>query len=44
MGAEEATCAIPGERLAEIVEKLETTAELDWSMARYAAADAKPFA
>ncbi len=44
MSAEEATCAIPGERLAEIVEKLETTADLDWSMARYAAADAKRFA
>lgn len=44
MKAEEATCAIPGDRLAEIVAKLESTADLDWSMARYAAADAKRFA
>lgn len=44
MRADEATCAIPGARLAEIVATLESTADLDWSMARYAAADAKRFA
>jgi uncharacterized protein (DUF169 family) len=43
MKAEEGTAAIPGHRLAEIVATLEGTADLDWSMARYAAADAKRF-
>jgi uncharacterized protein (DUF169 family) len=37
------TCAIPGKRLNEIVERLEATVALDRAMANYAAADAKRF-
>lgn len=43
MKSEEMTCAIPGRRLGEVVAKLEATADLDRTMARYAAADAKRF-
>ena len=41
MRAEEATVALPGARLPELVTALEAAAELDRAMARYAAADAK---
>jgi uncharacterized protein (DUF169 family) len=44
MRADEMTCAIPGARLAEVVERLEATANLDRAMARYAADDARRFA
>ena len=44
MRADEMTCAIPGARLAEVVERLEATAHLDRAMARYAADDLRRFA
>ncbi len=44
MRSEEMTCVIPGRRLEEAVEKLESTVTLDRAMARYASADAKRFA
>ena len=37
------TCAIPGERLAEVVDAIERTAETDAVVARYAAEDARRF-
>lgn len=43
MRPEEMTCAIPGSRLAEVVEALERTAGLNRAMANYAATDAKRF-
>lgn len=43
MKSDEMTCAIPGARLAEVVGRLEATAELDRVIARYAAADARRF-
>jgi uncharacterized protein (DUF169 family) len=43
MRPEEMTCAIPGRRVAEVVEALERAAALDRAMASYAAADAKRF-
>ena len=43
MRSEEMTCVIPGRRLGEAVEKLESTVQLDRAMARYASADAKRF-
>jgi len=43
MRPEEMTCAIPGNRLVEVVEALEAAVTLDRMMASYAAADAKRF-
>ena len=43
MRPEEMTCAIPGRRLAEVVEILEGTVGLNQAMANYAATDAKRF-
>lgn len=43
MRADEMTAAIPGARLAAVVDALESTAALDRAMASYAAADAKRF-
>ena len=43
MRAEEMTCAIPAQRLGEIVEALESTVTLDRAMASYASEDAKRF-
>ena len=43
MPPEQVTCAIPGRRLREVVEKLEATVALDRVMANYAAVDAKRF-
>ena len=43
MRPEEMTCAIPGGRLADVVEALEGAVTLDRMMASYAAADAKRF-
>jgi uncharacterized protein (DUF169 family) len=39
----EMTCAIPGKRLAEVVQKLKTTCAIDDSVADYASKDAKRF-
>jgi len=44
MGADEMTCALPGTRVAEIVEAIEHAAGVDATVARYAAADAQRFA
>ena len=44
MPPEELTCAIPAERLEAVVEALESTVDLNRSMAYYAATDAKRFA
>lgn len=44
MTAEEFTCAIPGDRLGEVIGLIEATSNLDRSIARYAAMDAKRFA
>jgi uncharacterized protein (DUF169 family) len=41
MKAEELVCVLPGNRLAEIVEKLEAAVSLDREMARYAGKDAQ---
>jgi hypothetical protein len=38
------TCAIPASRLVEVIEAIETTAETDAIVARYAAEDAARFA
>ena len=43
MPPDEMTCAIPGRRLKEVVERLEATVALDKTMASYAAKDAKRF-
>jgi len=43
MPATEMTCAIPGSRLRDVVEKLEATAALDKKMANYAGGDARRF-
>ena len=43
MPPEQMTCAIPGGRLREVVERLEATVALDRAMANYAAQDAKRF-
>jgi len=43
MPPEQMTCAIPGRRLADVVERLESAAALDRKMANYAAADARRF-
>lgn len=43
MTSEEMTCAIPGFRLGEVVDALESTLEVDRTMARYAAQDARRF-
>ena len=44
MRPDEMTCAIPGQRLAEVVSGIESAVTLDRAMASYAAADAKRFA
>lgn len=44
IGAHELTCALPGSRVAEIVLDLERAADIDSTVARYAAVDAKRFA
>ncbi len=44
MRAEELTCVIPGRRLEEVVTALESTVELNRTMASYAAVDAQRFA
>jgi uncharacterized protein (DUF169 family) len=43
MPPEEMTCAIPGGRLGEVVERLEATVALDKVMANYAAQHAREF-
>jgi len=43
MPPEQMTCAIPGHRLREVVERLEATVALDRAMGSYAANDAKRF-
>ena len=43
MRPEELTCVIPGDRLAEVVDRLEATVDLDRMMAHYAASDAQRF-
>jgi hypothetical protein len=43
MPPEQMTCAIPGSRLSEVVERLEATVALDKVMANYAAQHAKDF-
>ena len=43
MRPEEMTCAIPGHRVAEVVEALEGTVRLNQAMANYAATDARRF-
>ncbi len=43
MRPEEMTCVIPGARLAEVVDSLEATVNLDRMMAHYAATDAQRF-
>ena len=43
MRPEEMTCVIPGARLAEVVDSLEATVDLDRMMAHYAATDAQRF-
>lgn len=44
MPSTEVTCAIPGPKLAEVVEKVRQTAEVDANVARYAADDSQRFA
>jgi uncharacterized protein (DUF169 family) len=44
MPATEMTCAIPGDKLASVLEALSATARADTTVARYAAEDAKRFA
>lgn len=39
----EMTCAIPGSRLAEVVQRIKTTAVIDGTVANYASEDAKRF-
>lgn len=43
MTSEEMTCVIPGGRLEEVLDAIESTAGLNRNMARYASADAKRF-
>lgn len=43
MQPEEMTCALPGPALGALVEKIESAARLDRTMARYASADARRF-
>jgi uncharacterized protein (DUF169 family) len=43
MRNDEMTCAIPGARLAEVVDRVERTAAIDAAVTRYAAADARRF-
>jgi uncharacterized protein (DUF169 family) len=43
MGAHEMTCALPGPRLTEFLDALERAADVDATVARYAAADAQRF-
>jgi len=43
MSPEEMTCVIPGSRLVEAVEKLESTVKLDRAVSIYASSDAKRF-
>ena len=43
MPLEQMTCAIPGHRLREVVDRLEATVALDRAMRNYAANDAKRF-
>ncbi|MGH8671396.1 MAG: DUF169 domain-containing protein, partial [Burkholderiales bacterium] len=43
MSNNEMTCAIPAERLAEVVEKLKATCRADHAVANYAAEDARRF-
>ena len=43
MGPEELTCVIPGRRLTEVVEALESTVSLNRAMTSYAATDAQRF-
>jgi uncharacterized protein (DUF169 family) len=44
MRPEEMTCAIPAGRLAEVVDRVRTAADVDSGVARYAAEDARRFA
>ncbi len=43
MGAHEMTCALPGSRLGEIIDAIESAASVDTTVARYAATDASRF-
>jgi uncharacterized protein (DUF169 family) len=43
MPASEMTCAIPGKQLGEVVEALRRTADIDATVARYAAVDSRRF-
>lgn len=43
MPASEMTCAIPGEKLGEVVEALRRTADVDTTVAQYAAVDSRRF-
>ena len=43
MRSDEVICAVPGNRLLDVVEKVEAAVELDLNMAGYASADAKRF-
>ena len=43
MGAQEATCALPGARLEELIGAIESAASIDTTVARYAAVDAQRF-
>jgi uncharacterized protein (DUF169 family) len=43
MGAHEMTCALPGSRLEEFLDALDRAADVDATVARYAAADAQRF-
>ncbi|MGH8753333.1 MAG: hypothetical protein ACREUJ_05580, partial [Burkholderiales bacterium] len=43
MSNTEMTCAIPGERLAKVVEKLKNTCRADNAVATYASEDARRF-
>jgi len=44
MPSTDVTCAIPGPRLAEVVDKVRSTAEVDALVAKYAADDSQRFA
>jgi hypothetical protein len=39
----EMTCAIPGKRLGEVVQRIKTTAAVDASVANYASEDTRRF-
>ena len=43
MPAEQMTCAIPAARLAEVVERIRRTAEVDAVVATYAGTDSRRF-